>query len=300
LFDDTPTVEHWIPATGSVLGYEHVLAEAGERPLDEALRAACLQLRIDRGADYYSQLLFALTHKRYPPAEAEPVWRRMLDHRDRLAAQFGRNPGIAVAALDYLLNVEGGFARPTLIDELKLARLVDSATRDALTGLYDRAALSLALQRSFGEGVAPISVIMIDLDHFKSFNDTHGHLAGDRVLMLISSIVRQSVRESDLPARYGGEELCVVLPGRSLDEACHVADRLRARIEQELGADGVTASFGVASFPEHAHDPLALLQAADLALYASKRAGRNRVTVHAHAVAERADRRAAELQASRN
>jgi diguanylate cyclase (GGDEF)-like protein len=299
LFDDTPTAEHWIPSTRSTLGYEHVLAEAGERPLDEAVRSACLRLRADR--DYYSQLLFALTHKHYPSADAEQVWRRILDHRDRLSAQLGRNPGIAVATLDYLLNVERGFARPTLIDELKLARLVDSATRDALTGLYDRAALGQALQRSFGEGVAPISVIMIDLDHFKCFNDNHGHLAGDRVLIRIGSIVRQSVRESDLPARYGGEELCVVLPGRSLDEASHVADRLRARIEQELGAEGVTASFGVASFPEHAQDALGLLEAADRALYVSKRAGRNRVTVHAQALAERPETRAVTLLgASRN
>jgi diguanylate cyclase (GGDEF)-like protein len=106
--------------------------------------------------------------------------------------------------------------------------------------------------------------------------------------MRVSAIVRQSVRDTDLPARYGGEELCVVLPGRSLEEATHVAERLRARIEQELGADGVTASLGVASFPEHAHDALSLLEAADRALYASKRSGRNRVTVHTRAGSERA------------
>lgn len=287
MFDETPTAEHWILTTKSVLGYEHVLAEAGERPLDEGMRSACLRLREDRGADYYSQLLFALTHKHYAAKDAQAVWGRIVDHRDRLTTQLGRSPGIAVAALDYLLNVEGGFARPTLIDELKLARLVDSATRDALTGLYDRATLGAALQRAFGEGTAPISAIMIDLDHFKIFNDTHGHLAGDRVLMRVSAIVRQSVRDTDLPARYGGEELCVVLPGRSLDEALYVADRLRTRIDQELGADGVTASLGVASFPEHAHDALSLLEAADRALYASKRAGRNRVTVHTRVGSER-------------
>jgi diguanylate cyclase (GGDEF)-like protein len=288
LFEETPTAEHWILTTKSVLGYEHVLAEAGEKPLDEGMRSACVRLRADRGPDYYSQLLFALTHKHYAAKNAQEVWGRILDHRDRLTTQLGRNPGIAVAALDYLLNVEGGFARPTLIDELKLARLVDSATRDALTGLYDRASLGVALQRSFGEGTAPISAIMIDLDYFKRFNDSHGHLAGDRVLMRVSAIVRQSVRDTDLPARYGGEELCVVLPGRSLEEATHVAERLRARIEQELGADGVTASLGVASFPEHAHDALSLLEAADRALYASKRSGRNRVTVHTRAGSERA------------
>jgi diguanylate cyclase (GGDEF)-like protein len=289
LFNESPTAEHWILTTKSGLGYEHVLAEAGERPLDEGVRSACLRLRADHGPDYYSELLFALTHKHYARESAPEIWSRIVDHRDRLTTLLGRNPGIAVAALDYLLNVEGGFGRPTLIDELKLARLVDSATRDALTGLYDRSSLGAALQRAFGEGTAPISAIMIDLDHFKRFNDDHGHLAGDRVLTRVSSIVRQSVRETDLPARYGGEELCVVLPGRSLEEASHVADRLRARIEQELELEGVTASFGVASFPEHAHDALSLLEAADRALYASKRSGRNRVTVHTRQSAERSD-----------
>src|SRR6185503_2857269 len=105
LFDDTPTAEHWIPTTRSVLGYAHVLAEAGETPLDEGVRSVCLQLRTDHGADYYSQLLFALTHKHYPAGDAEQVWGRIVDHRDRLAVQLGRNPVIAVAALDYLLNV---------------------------------------------------------------------------------------------------------------------------------------------------------------------------------------------------
>lgn len=281
MFDNTSTAEHWIP-TKRALNYEHVLAEAGERPLDDGTQSARLRLRADHGAGYYSELLFALTHKHYAAERAQEVWVRIVEHRDRLVAQLGRNPGIAVAALDYLLNVEGEIARPTFIDELKLARLVDSATRDALTGLYDRATLSLALQRSFTEGALPISAIMIDLDHFKRFNDGHGHLAGDRVLMRVSAIVSQSVRESDLPARYGGEELCVVLPSRSLEDATNVAERLRARIEQELGAEGVTASFGVASFPEHAQDPLTLLESADRALYASKRAGRNRVTVHSH------------------
>jgi diguanylate cyclase (GGDEF)-like protein len=287
LFEDTPTAEHWILTTkASVLGYEHVLAEAGEMPLDEGMKSACLRLRAHHGPDYYSDLLFALTHKHYAASDAQVVWNRFLGHRDRLASQLGRNPGIAVAALDYLLNVEGGFARPTLIDELKLARLVDSATRDALTGLYDRASLALSLQRAFGEGTAPISVIMLDLDHFKRFNDHHGHLAGDRALVRVSTIVRQSVRETDLPARYGGEELCVVLPGRSLEETLNVAERLRARIEQELGPEGVTASLGIASFPEHAHDPLGLVAAADRALYVSKRSGRNRVSVHPPAASE--------------
>jgi diguanylate cyclase (GGDEF)-like protein len=275
-----PTSEQWaVPAARAELSYEHVLTEAGEGRSDARLAATCTQLRERHGAAYYSDLLFGLTHRRYPPAQAYEVWRNILAHRDTLSLLLGRSPGIAVAALDYLANIEASLTRPTFIDELKLLRLVDRATHDGLTGLFDRATLRSSLQSALATLSDPVSVIMLDLDHFKRFNDTRGHLAGDRMLMAVSAIVRQSVRESDLPARYGGEELCVVLPGRSLHEGSAVAERLRARIDQELGPEGVTASFGVAAFPEHGKGPLELLHAADQALYVSKRAGRNRVTV---------------------
>lgn len=280
VFDEPETSEHWIltPAQHG-LSYEHVLAEAGETPLDARGSRSVSELRQSHGADYFSELLFALTHKRYAAGQAERLWRNIVEHRDRMSAKLGRNPGVAVAALDYMSNVEGSLKRPTLIDELKLARLVDSATRDDLTGLFDRATLRIALDRACHSDEQPVSVIMIDLDDFKHFNDSHGHLAGDAILARAAEIVRDSLRDTDIPARYGGEEFCVVLPSRSLEEAQAVAERLRSRIEQELGAQGVTASFGVATRPREAGGPLALLRAADDALYVSKRAGKNRVTV---------------------
>lgn len=288
MFDELPTSEQWmVPAPRAELTYEHVLAEAGEGPQDGGFALTCRRLRERHGAAYYSDLLFALTHRRYAAHHAQEAWRHILAHRDRLVAQLGRNPGIAVAALDYLANVEASLVRPTLIDEPKLLRLVDRATHDALTGLFDRTTLRTSLERAFGESSEPVSVIMLDLDRFKHFNDTRGHLAGDRVLVAVSAILLQSVRGSDLAARYGGEELCVVLPGRTLIEASAVAERLRVRIEEELIAEGVTASFGVAVSPQHASEPQALLHAADQALYVSKAAGRNRVTVFDPSVSRR-------------
>jgi len=279
MFDEPATSEHWIlSASGNELSYEHVLAEAGERPHDQVIRSA-KRARTEHRADYFSDLLFALTHKRYAASDAERTWQSIVAHRDHMSVQLGRNPGVAVAALDYLSNVEGCFKRPTLIDELKLARLVESATRDDLTGLYDRATLRIALERACESDAQPVSVIMIDLDDFKRINDTRGHLAGDRVLARAAEILRQSLRDTDVPTRYGGEEFCVVLPSRGLQEAAAVAERLRARFEQELAGQGVTASFGVAARAESGLGPMALLRAADDALYASKRAGKNRVTV---------------------
>lgn len=281
LFEETPTAEHWyVPRATEPLRYEHIQAAAGERADDHRLETDIRALKERRGAEYYGDLLFALTHRRYSPEAAERLWRRVLDHRDRLTAQLGRNPGVVVSALDYLCNIEGALVRPTLIEELKLSRLVDSATHDGLTGLFDRSTLRLTLTRALrGDPTEPVSVIMIDLDHFKQFNDRYGHVEGDQALKRVADIMQRSVRDTDICARYGGEEFCVVMPGRGLEDSAAVAERLRSSIEHELRAWRMTASLGVAAFPEHGHAPLALIAAADAALYDAKRAGRNRVVV---------------------
>jgi diguanylate cyclase (GGDEF)-like protein len=125
---------------------------------------------------------------------------------------------------------------------------------------------------------------MLDIDNFKQVNDTYGHQQGDIVLAEVARIVRESSREIDAPARYGGEELAVVLPGTDIEGAYNLAERMRHGIE-ELSfplADGrgtlrVTASLGVASMPRSATDPRELLSRADAALYEAKRSGKNKV-----------------------
>lgn len=278
MFDDPPTSELWpVSLAPSAVNYEHVLGEAGEQHVAQATLNVCRKLRSVHGAGYYSDLLFVLTHQRFSTDRAHDVWIRILCHRDHLTAHLGRSPGIAVAALDYLTNIEGGFSRPTLIDELKLSRLVNSATRDALTGLYDREALRLSLKGAL-KMLRPISVVMIDIDEFKQYNDTHGHLAGDEVLVRVAEVLQESIRPTDFAARYGGEEFCLVLHDLSLQGARAMAERLRTVIEQRFLPVGITASFGIASYPDHEREPHSLLFAADAALYVSKRNGRNRVS----------------------
>ncbi|NGZ86585.1 GGDEF domain-containing protein [Duganella aceris] len=164
--------------------------------------------------------------------------------------------------------------------------LEELATTDELTGLHNRRSLLHRLKFETARAKrfrSPLSAVMIDLDHFKQINDDHGHAVGDQVLANVGRLLRESVRVIDIPGRYGGEELCVILPNTPLEGACKFAETLRAKLEAQLHYAGprllpVTASFGVGSF-DHMEiaDAESLLRQADTALYRAKHAGRNRV-----------------------
>ncbi|HYW21490.1 MAG TPA: diguanylate cyclase [Nodularia sp. (in: cyanobacteria)] len=160
--------------------------------------------------------------------------------------------------------------------------------RDPLTGLFNRRYLEEVLTQEIARGQRqqnPIGVVMIDVDHFKRFNDTYGHEVGDYVLQTIGAILKESVRASDVPCRYGGEEITLILPECSLEQTTMKAEQIREAIAkltlfyhgQQLGK--VTISLGVAGFPKHGVTGTALIQVADAALYRAKAAGRNQVLV---------------------
>jgi diguanylate cyclase (GGDEF)-like protein len=155
---------------------------------------------------------------------------------------------------------------------------------DSLTGLSNRAQLPELLAKELARSRRhqhPFSILMIDIDHFKEFNDTHGHQAGDEILMCVADILRAFVRASDLSVRYGGEEFLILLTETGPEGALHFAENLRGRIEEIRwqGEESVTVSVGVASFPDHGDDVESIIRQADAALYCCKRAGRNRVSV---------------------
>ena len=167
--------------------------------------------------------------------------------------------------------------------------LSEVSSRDALTGLYNRwfviEKLDSELNRSVRHG-SPMSLLMLDVDHFKSVNDTFGHAAGDQVLQAIGQLLRESCRVYDVPGRYGGEEFCIVLPETKLRNTNVVAERIRSRLETtELAAGSaairVTVSIGIAGIDSSQDvnevSPSALLDRADRALYTAKHRGRNRI-----------------------
>ncbi|HEY4276857.1 MAG TPA: GGDEF domain-containing protein [Conexibacter sp.] len=178
-------------------------------------------------------------------------------------------------------------AAPILAGLRTLALAQSRAMTDALTGLPNRWALQDALRRMLAQSSrnrTPLALVLLDLDHFKHLNDTHGHDAGDQALSAVGAALLAALRDSDLPTRSGGEEFAVLLPDTPIDGAMAVAEQLRAAVAAiELPIEGVslTTSVGVAALPLHAVDADSLMRAADRALYAAKRAGRDRVEIAA-------------------
>jgi two-component system cell cycle response regulator len=207
--------------------------------------------------------------------------------------------GIELGADDYLVKpinmhelrvrIKALVKKKAYLDRLhaNYEMAVHSAITDKLTGLYNHAYfehfLGLEVKRSLRQNM-PVSLMMIDIDDFKQYNDTLGHLAGDQILSELGQLIKTNIREIDLAARYGGEEFSVVLPGVDLKGAVTTAERVRQVIHEnsfspELSSDSknLSVSIGIAACPSDAEAVKELINKADMALYKAKREGKNRV-----------------------
>lgn len=197
--------------------------------------------------------------------------------------------GLELGAMDYITKP----IRPSIVKarvkthitlKQQYDQLVGMATHDQLTGLYNRHYLSDALDKKVSQAKRhheALSVIIIDIDHFKNVNDTFGHLTGDIVLKAVANIVYDSARKEDVAARFGGEEFIVVLDNCTAQDALVKAESLRSAIQALHPQDiAVTASFGVAQLDENTQRYEDLLKNSDTALYIAKEEGRNRVILY--------------------
>lgn len=192
---------------------------------------------------------------------------------------------------ELLARVRIHFRHRVLQEQIEDAnrRLYELSCTDSLTGIFNRRHLDRVLEAEVSRHTrygTPLTLLLIDVDHFKRVNDTFGHEAGDLVLRNVSATLKGLVRKADIVARYGGEEICIILSNTGTDGAMILAERLRAALERQshqtdAGLVKATASFGAASLTDktEAVDVHALLRRADQALYAAKRGGRNRVVM---------------------
>ncbi len=213
---------------------------------------------------------------------------RTADRLFGILATFDRRPGAFSAEEVGFLDSLAHHASLALENARLYEEVETLSLTDATTALFNRRAFDLRLHDELDRATRyslPVALLMIDVDHFKLYNDTHGHPAGDRLLRTLAGVLAGSqLRHTDTPFRFGGEEFAVVMPHTGREAALTSAERLRAAVEATAFPDAaeqplgrVTISIGVACFPEQAADARELISRADLALYEAKRRGRNRV-----------------------
>ena len=226
-------------------------------------------------------------------ANPESRWREVLWNRENLLLDVVELcVGVLVAITSAVSLMLLLLALPPVVllqRSLMHQQLQAAARTDAKTGLLNAAAWQREADTELSRAQRthdPLALLLIDIDHFKRVNDTHGHLVGDQVLIGVATTLCNQLRDYDVVGRFGGEEFVVLLPGADTVEACRVAERLRGRVRRlavpaEDGTVAVTISVGVALFRVHGSDLIELLAAADLALYRAKESGRDRVCLPA-------------------
>ncbi len=262
-----------------------VLAEDAQNT--ERLLARLDTLTRETGVSAHAALLLILTHLAFEDTQARRHWETVLAHREAMASAMGRDPGLRVALLDYFVNVNRRLAQPVLIDLEMFEAGPRGASTDPLTGLANdrvfRGALQNELRRAKRYGLA-VPVVLFDLDDFARVNREFGELVGDRILREIGILLHNKIRDIDLAARPGEDEMALILPETDRNGAYLVAERFRWEVEshysrREAGGRplGLTISAGVACYPDDAAAPDELLNRAAQALYRAKAEGKNAV-----------------------
>jgi diguanylate cyclase (GGDEF)-like protein len=242
----------------------------------------------DKTASLYGDLIYTMTHLRFGETQARTHWENVLKHKQEMSARMGRNVGVRVALLDYFTNLQQKLENPKVIEMELFEKTMLSAVTDGLTGLYNHR----YFQDRFEEEVErarryqnPLSLLMLDLDDFKIYNDANGHIAGDLLLVEISKVFKKAVRKVDTVARYGGEEFAIILPSTKKKGAVTIAGRICQKVADHhfpnqviMPLGRITVSIGVASLGDDADTHADLLDIADKALYRAKHNGKNQAT----------------------
>ncbi|GAC1611559.1 MAG: hypothetical protein NVS3B26_25640 [Mycobacteriales bacterium] len=294
----------------STFGFPRGVMVTGERRLQVVVAHGLLQgglaagtsVGIDRSFDGTSPSLLQLNAEDEPwlasllPANVELIVMPLAHEQRRLGALVLQLPltlkGRARSHVLAQVQRAADIAAQALRVKYRIVQLERLAATDDLTLIANRRGFLASLERELGRSARsgePVSLVILDLDHFKQVNDQYGHPAGDEALRNVAAALTVVCREFDTPARYGGEEFAVILPDCGLDKCAEIADRLREAIRAAPAVSQITASAGVATFPTHTTDRDQLVEFADKALLEAKRGGRNRTVVATPRPGKKAD-----------
>ncbi|MBP7585014.1 MAG: GGDEF domain-containing protein [Spirochaetes bacterium] len=245
-------------------------------------------LRHETGSPY-AALTEAILHYDIAEEEAKLLWSDILGNKEGMEKALGRAVSIKTALVDHF-TAKRQKEKIIIFIKDNMISAFDTAMRDGLTGLYSHAIIHAELEKEFQTALRydlDLSVIFIDIDDFKGYNDSYGHIAGDRVLVMVGRVLTENLRMTDKIGRYGGEEFLIVLPHTSLENAAMIAEKLRASIEEESASAGeltrgVTVSVGVSEIGEDTKDGHDLINDADIRMYRAKKEGKNRVCCDDH------------------
>jgi len=248
---------------------------------DSRLISGVETLAKTHGNCVYKEILMLLAGKHFGCDISDKYWHEAIDHCREIYRPEYVHRGFRPALLDYLRNVVGEVSDPRIIEADYLQNITRSSITDGLTGLYNQTYFKKILENTIANqrrsGDQSFALVLLDLDHFKQYNDRCGHLCGDDALRLCADVITNALRDGDMAVRYGGEEFALLLPNVDRHTAYAVAERIRREIEkfpfprQELLDSGsLTISGGIAVFPDNGETHEDIIRYADKELYRAK------------------------------
>jgi diguanylate cyclase (GGDEF)-like protein len=277
-------------------GYESMVQDVtrclGEDSHNEARIIEKLNhIQRKEGDKLYQAILYVLTHLEYSEKEAKNHWGKIMQHSTQMGTALGREVGLRVAICAYFFNINRELENPIIIEIEVYQNAEKLSNIDSLTGLFNRRYFETALDRELSRARrfnTYLSLLFLDIDDFKHYNDSYGHVAGDKALKSVAQVILKSKRMIDVACRYGGEEFVLILPNTSKSGALVMAERLHKQVEMLRPVpkastnlkEAITITGGLSTFPQDANNREDLILKADEALYKGKQAGKNRIDLY--------------------
>ncbi|MDP8218538.1 MAG: GGDEF domain-containing protein [Candidatus Theseobacter exili] len=267
-----------------ILSSGFVSAVAGDRDLNPDEKKIFEKLQELHGDRLYTKMLFALTHRFYHPETAKELWDELVKHKDDVSEKLGRNIGIEVAVADYLLNFKDGrHVLGEIASDQEISIVTELSLRDGLTQLFDYFTFYSKLEKEislYKRYRAKLTLVMLDVDNFDEFVKGHGKLEGKEILFEIGEILRNTTRDLDVCARYGGKEFAIILPQCGPEKAELLVERIKKSMTKSFkNYPEINVSVGIASCPKHAKSLEDLVEKAEMALDQARTVSNNKVAI---------------------